>query len=112
MASRAVSLFVGRLPGEEQRQIVLFPEGTVIADIREGEVEFESVAGETRRLADHGATAAYALVAALNDHGWYIDEMPTPTAIWLKPKPPEFQAAVAINEVRVMPRTQEPDAGV
>lgn len=81
-----VSLFIGCLPGHEERQIVLFPDGQVIGDLRGREVGVEDGAGA---VVDHGWIAACALIETLtNGNGWYIDEVtPDGNGWWLKPGP-------------------------
>jgi hypothetical protein len=75
-----VSLFIGMLPGADQRQLVLFPGGHVLADVRDEEIETAGYVGS-----DRGMIAASALIGALRDSGWYVEEMPNAGAVWLKP---------------------------
>jgi hypothetical protein len=75
-----VSLFIGILPGATWRQVVLFPEGTVLADIRETEIKTGGYAGP-----DQGMVAASALIGLFRLSGWYVDEMPHAGAVWMKP---------------------------
>jgi hypothetical protein len=81
-----VSLFIGCLPGHEERQIVLFPDGQVIGDLRGREVGAEDGLGEV--VVDHGWIAACALIETLtNGNGWYIDEVTEDrNGWWLKPR--------------------------
>ena len=80
-----LSLFIGCLPGEERRQIVLFPGGRVLADLREQ--EHETPLGH---VADNGWVASTALIGALtNGGGWYIEDVtPDANGWWLKPSRP------------------------
>ena len=75
-----VSLFIGILPGAEQRQLVLFPGGHVLADIRDEEIDTAGYRGS-----DRGMIAASALVGMLRDSGWYVEEMVHAAAIWMRP---------------------------
>jgi hypothetical protein len=75
-----VSLFIGVLPGADRRQVVLFPDGHVIADLCEQEIDTGGYRGR-----DGGLVAASALIGALRDHGWHIEETTTAAAVWLKP---------------------------
>lgn len=102
-----VSLFIGRLPGDESRKLVLFPGGRVVAEICEREVKTPS--GEERP--DRGANAAAALISALNGCGWYIDQMDKPSIVWLKPSSSaEPGADIAIDSVNVDLRAEGPKA--
>lgn len=92
-----VSLFVGRLPGEDARKIVVFPSGRVVAEICEREIQ--SPSGDLRN--DRGASAAAELITALNGSGWYIDQMDKPSAVWLKPPPSSEHPVIAIGAVTV-----------
>ena len=78
--SEDVSLFIGILPGAEQRQVVLFPDGHVLADVRDEQIEIPGYRGS-----DHGMIAASALIGVLRDSGWYVDEMAHAAAVWMKP---------------------------
>ncbi len=78
--SEDISLFIGILPGAEQRQVVLFPEGQVVADVRDEEIEAPGYRGS-----DRGLIAASALIAALRASGWCVEEMANAAAVWLKP---------------------------
>ena len=42
-----VSLFIGILPGAGHRQLVLFPEGQVLADLRDSEIDTAGYFGPT-----------------------------------------------------------------
>jgi hypothetical protein len=75
-----VSLFIGMLPGADQRQLVLFPGGHVLADVRDEEIQTAGYLGS-----DRGMIAASALIGALRNSGWYVEEMPNAGAVWLKP---------------------------
>jgi hypothetical protein len=75
-----VSLFIGILPGADQRQIVLFPDGRVLADVREQEISTGSYAGS-----DHGMVAASLLIGVFRSAGWEIDEASNAGAVWMKP---------------------------
>src|SRR4051794_27464995 len=76
----AISLFIGILPGDNRRQVILFPDGQVVANICEHEIDTGGYRGS-----DRGMIAASALIGALRTGGWYIDEMPHAGAVWLKP---------------------------
>jgi hypothetical protein len=75
-----ISLFIGILPGAQQRQIVLFPDGQVVADIREQEIATGGYAGS-----DHGMVAASLLIGVFRAAGWEIDEASNAGAVWMKP---------------------------
>lgn len=75
-----VSLFIGILPGSDRRQVVLFPDGHVLADLREQDIDVGGYCGP-----DQGLVAASALIGVLRDHGWYVEEMTHAAAVWLKP---------------------------
>lgn len=81
-----VSMFIGCLPGQEERQILLFPGGQVLADIRGQEVGTEW--GISDRVDDHGWIAACELINTLtNGHDWYIEEVTEDgNGWWLKPR--------------------------
>ena len=80
--SEDVSLFIGCLPGEDTRRMVLFPEGRVVAEIRSEEIRVDGYEGP-----DRGAGASGALIKMLLAHGWFIDQIDRPTSIWLRPNP-------------------------
>jgi len=92
-----VSLFVGRLPGEDTRKLVVFPNGRVVAEICDQEIE--SPSGEV--LSDRGAGAAAELITALQGSGWYIEQMEKPSAVWLRPAPSSADPVIAISAVDV-----------
>jgi hypothetical protein len=102
-----VSLFIGCLPGEERRQIVLFPGGEVLAEIYEKEIE--TPVGSY--VADRGSGAAAALIRALNGSGWYIDHVDHAAAVWLKPSR-DAQAPIRldIRGIGLTRRGDEPDS--
>src|SRR4029078_9948545 len=75
-----VSVFIGMLPGAGHRQLVLFPEGQVLADLRECEIQTGGYAGS-----DRGMSGASSLIGLLRLSGWYVDEMPHAGAVWMKP---------------------------
>jgi hypothetical protein len=75
-----ISLFIGILPGADRRQVVLFPEGQIVADVRDEEIEAPGYRGS-----DRGLIAASALIGALRESGWYVEEMANAAAVWLKP---------------------------
>jgi hypothetical protein len=77
---RDVSVFIGMLPGAGHRQLVLFPEGQVLADLRECEIQTAGYAGS-----DRGMIAASSLIGLFRLSGWYVDEMPHAGAVWMKP---------------------------
>jgi hypothetical protein len=79
-SSEDISLFIGILPGADQRQVVLFPEGQIVADVRDAEIEAPGYRGS-----DRGLIAASALIGALRESGWYVEEMANAAAVWLKP---------------------------
>src|SRR5215211_3818960 len=85
-----VSLFIGILPGATCRQLVLFPEGEVLADIRETEIETAGYSGP-----DQGMVAASALIGLFRQSGWYVDEMPHAGAVWMRPRHAEGSEGVA-----------------
>jgi hypothetical protein len=77
------TLFIGCLPGSDQRQVILFPAGDVIADICDQQIE--TPAGDL--LSDSGWSASTALIQALTTYGWYVDEIHDATvSVWLKPR--------------------------
>lgn len=92
-----LALFIGCLPGEDSRRMVLFPEGRVLADIPSEQLDVDGYTGP-----DRGAAASGSLIRVLLATGWYIDEIDRPTSIWLKPGP---QAAgmsrISIGDVGV-----------
>ena len=98
-----VSLFIGCLPGEVMRQIVLFPGGHVVADIREQEIE--TPMGDW--LPDCGWSAANALIGTLtNAGGWYIEDVTDDAnGWWLKPRTDTDASAVRFRGVDVIPHT-------
>ena len=75
-----VSVFIGILPGAGHRQLVLFPEGQVLADLREFEIQTAGYVGS-----DRGMIAASSLIGLLRLSGWYVEEMPHAGAVWMKP---------------------------
>jgi hypothetical protein len=77
-----VSLFIGCLPGEDTRRVMLFPEGRVIATVQVEQVQVDGYEGP-----DRGASASGALIQLLLANGWYIEQMDRPTSVWLKPGP-------------------------
>lgn len=102
-----VSLFVGCLPGEEMRQVVLFPGGEVLADVREQEIQTPTADS----LPDQGWTAACALVKTLTDNGgWYIEEVTADgNGWWLKPRSESRSwPSVRIKGVNLNGRTDGP----
>jgi hypothetical protein len=80
-ADDGTSLFIGILPGADRRQVVLFPDGQVLADVREQDIEVGGYRGP-----DQGLVAASTLIGVLRDHGWYVEEMTNVAAVWLKPR--------------------------
>jgi hypothetical protein len=74
-----VSLFIGMLPGAGHRQLILFPEGHVLAELRECEIETAGYVGT-----DRGMVAASTLIDLFRRSGWYVDEMPHAGAVWMK----------------------------
>jgi hypothetical protein len=96
-------LFIGILPGADTRQVVLFPDGQVLADIREQEIQTGGYRGR-----DHGMIAASALIGLLRDSGWCIDEMPHAGAVWMKPCRP----VPATGEALEAGPTDDPDASL
>lgn len=76
-----ISLFIGILPGADQRQVVLFPDGHVLADIRDQEIATAGYAGS-----DRGMIAASSLIAIFRSAGWEIDEASNAGAVWMKPR--------------------------
>jgi len=92
--SEEVSLFIGCLPGADQRQIVLFPGGRVLAEVCQSEIE--TPMGD---VPDRGSGAAAALIRALNGNGWYIDQVDHAAAVWLKPNPRAHGPAIEIRGV-------------
>jgi hypothetical protein len=92
--SEDVSLFIGCLPGADQRQIVLFPGGRVLAEVCQSEIETP-----TGDVPDRGSGAAAALIRALNGNGWYIDQVDHAAAVWLKPSPRAHGPAIEIRGV-------------
>jgi hypothetical protein len=84
-----VSLFIGILPGSDRRQVVLFPDGVVLADICDHRIETGSSVGP-----DQGLIAASLLIGMLRDNGWYIEELTSAAAVWLKPPPRHARADV------------------
>lgn len=75
-----ISLFIGILPGADRRQIVLFPDGQVLADLREHEIATSGYAGS-----DQGMIAASRMIAIFRAAGWEIDETEHIGAVWMKP---------------------------
>jgi hypothetical protein len=75
-----VSLFIGILPGADQRQIVLFPDGQVLADLRDREISTGGYTGS-----DRGMIAAALLIGIFRSVGWEIEETPHAGAVWMKP---------------------------
>jgi hypothetical protein len=75
-----VSVFIGMLPGAGHRQLVLFPEGQVLADLRECEIQTAGYVGS-----DRGMIAASSLIGLFRASGWYVEEMPPAGGIWMKP---------------------------
>jgi hypothetical protein len=75
-----VSVFIGILPGSGHRQLALFPEGHVLADLRECEIRTAGYDGT-----DRGMIAASTLIRLLRLSGWYVEEMPHAGAVWMKP---------------------------
>jgi hypothetical protein len=102
-----LSLFIGRLPGERARQIVLFPDGQVLADLYEETHEMGGLS-----LPDHGWEAALHLVKALVGRGWYIDQMfEAADEFWLKPSgPPPSRDGLKILGVRAISSDPSGDA--
>jgi hypothetical protein len=76
-----VSLFIGILPGADQRQVVLFPDGQVLADIRDQEISTSGYTGS-----DRGMIAASLLIGIFRSAGWEIEETPHAGAVWMKPR--------------------------
>jgi hypothetical protein len=101
-----VSLFIGCLPGEEMRQIVVFPGGHVVADIREQEIE--TPMGD--RLPDHGWSGAIALIGALsNTGGWYIEDVTDDAnGWWLKPRKNTGMPGIRLRGLDVTPPIDGP----
>ena len=104
-----VSLFIGCLPGEEMRQIVLFPGGHVLADIREQEIE--TPMGDW--VPDRGWSAANALIGTLsNGGGWYIEEVTDDAnGWWLRPRHDSGAPSVRLRGVDVTPGIDGPNPG-
>ena len=75
-----ISLFIGILPGADQRQIVLFPDGQVLADLREREISMGGYTGS-----DRGMIAASLLIGIFRSAGWEIEETPHAGAVWMRP---------------------------
>jgi hypothetical protein len=84
-----VSLFIGILPGAEHRQLVLFPEGRVLADLRDSEIETAGYSGP-----DRGMIAASTLIGLLRCSGWFVEEMPHAGAVWMRPNPSDCSEGV------------------
>jgi hypothetical protein len=75
-----VSLFIGILPGADQRTVVLFPDGQVIAELRERQISTAGYSGS-----DRGMIAASLLIGIFRSAGWEIEETPHAGAVWMKP---------------------------
>jgi len=75
-----VGIFIGILPGSDHRQLVLFPEGQVLADLRECDIQTAGYDGT-----DRGMIAASSLIRLFRLGGWYVEEMPHAGAVWMKP---------------------------
>lgn len=85
-----VSLFIGILPGAGHRQLVLFPEGQVLADLRDSEIETAGYSGP-----DRGMIAASILIGLFRRSGWFVEEMPHAGAVWMRPNPGDCSEGVA-----------------
>lgn len=99
-----VSLFIGCLPGRQERQVLLFPEGHTLAHIPEQDIDIEipAVGG----VQDHGWIAACALIQTLtNGGGWYIEEVTEDgNGWWLKPRSkPDGSPSSIIKRLDVRP---------